>query len=281
MKTDLLPEGAPLPPEIDARTMRVGDIDVSYLEAGTENTGLPWVFVHGLGEDATSWAEQQVALSASRPTYAVDVRGHGRTDIGRADGTLDQLAADLLGFLEQIGPSVCVGFSMGGAIVLAAAAAQERQLMNHAVCVCTSSVVSSRIAERFRERAETIHADGTVVARSALVYNLNSNVLNPPPTFEREVYARLRAIGDGRGYANGALAMASMNESPLTPRLSAVTCPVDVYVGEFDASCPQRAADIIVEAVQDGRSHPLAGVGHFVNIENPAVLTEALLLLDH
>lgn len=280
MKTDLLPEDVPLHPEVDARTLRVGDVDITYLEAGTAHEGLPWVFVHGLGEDATSWAEQQLALAASRPTYAINVRGHGGTEIGRADGTLDQLAADLLGFLEHVGPSICVGFSMGGAIVLAAAAAQERQLIEHAICVCTSSVVSSRIADRFRTRAESIHADGTVVARAALVDNLNANVHNPPPTFEREVYARLRAIGDGQGYANGALAMASMNENPLTPQLRAVTCPVDVYVGEFDASCPQRAADIIVDAVPEGRSHLLPGVGHFVNIEQPAILTEALLRLD-
>lgn len=215
------------------------------------------------------------ALGETRPVYAVDVRGHGRSSIGRADGTLRQLADDLLGFLELVGPSVCVGFSMGGAIVLAAATRQPT-LVKHAVPICTSSVVGGRAAERFRTRAAGIEAEGGRFARAALTENLSANVLHRPTDWESQLAARVAAIGDGDGYANGALAMASMHEDPLTPRLTSVTAPVDVFIGEQDASCPWRAGEIIVDAVPDGRCHLLPGVGHFVNIEQPDLLTEAL-----
>ncbi|WUH98206.1 alpha/beta fold hydrolase [Spirillospora sp. NBC_00431] len=259
----------------NANAVRVEDITVGYLHGGADQSGVPWVFVHGLGEDSTSWGAQMGVFAEMRPVYAVDVRGHGRTGIGNADGTLRQLAEDLLGFLERIGPSVCVGFSMGGAIVLEAAARQPR-LVRHVVPVCTSSVVGGRAAERFRTRAAGITAEGTEFARATLTENLSTNVLHRPADWEEQLGSRLRAIGSGAGFANGALAMASMREDPLTPRLAAVTGPVDVLIGELDTSCPWRAGEIIVEAVPDGRCHLLPGVGHFVNIERPALLTEAL-----
>ncbi|WP_067458137.1 alpha/beta fold hydrolase [Actinomadura macra] len=264
---------------LNADVVQVDDIAVGFLHAGAGQSGVPWVFVHGLGEDSTSWTVQMSALGETRPTYAVDVRGHGRTGIGLANGTLRQLADDLLGFLESVGPSVCVGFSMGGAIVLAAAARQPR-LVEHVVPVCTSSVVSRRVAERFRARADGIASEGAAFARAALMENLSTNVLNRPTDWEEQLASRLAAIGDGKGYANGARAMASMHEDPLTPRLADIRGPLDVFIGELDTSCPWRAGEIIVEAVADGRCHLLPGVRHFVNIEQPAVLTEALASLN-
>lgn len=260
--------------------LRVGDIDVTFRQSTEAGASDPWVFVHGLGEDSNSWATQQDAFAPTRATYAVDVRGHGGTTLGVADGTLSQLADDLLGFLEHVGPSACVGFSMGGAIVLAAAARQQQPLVSHAVCVCTSSVVGSRVSQRFQARAAGIHAEGREFARAALIENLTTSVLRRPARWDAELEARLSAIGDGSGYANGALAMASMKADPLTPQLASVRCPVDVFVGENDASCPWRAGEIIVEAVPNGSLHMLPGVGHFVSIEDPDVLTSKLRELD-
>ncbi|TYB44004.1 alpha/beta fold hydrolase [Actinomadura chibensis] len=264
---------------IDVDVVRVDDIAVGYRHAGSGRSGVPWVFVHGLGEDSASWAAQLSVIGETRPAFAVDVRGHGRTRLGRADGTLRQLADDLLGFLRTVGPSVCVGFSMGGAVVLAAAA-REPELVEHVVPVCTSSVVGRRAAERFRTRADGIEAGGAEFARASLSENLTANVPDRPPAgWAEQLASRLAAIGDGKGYANGARAMASMHEDPLTPRLAGVRAPVDVFVGERDTSCPWRAGEIIAGAVSDGRCHLLPGVGHFVNIERPDVLTGALTSL--
>ncbi|WP_187437895.1 alpha/beta fold hydrolase [Actinomadura decatromicini] len=263
---------------IDVDVVRIGDIAVGRRYTGNGRSGVPWVFVHGLGEDSASWAAQLSAMGETRPAFAVDVRGHGRTDLGRADGTLRQLARDLVGFLGTVGPSVCVGFSMGGAVVLAAAALAP-DLVEHVVPVCTSSVVGARAAERFRTRADGIEAEGAEFARASLSENLSANVLSWPVDWEEQLASRLTAIGDGKGYANAARAMASMHEDPLTPRLADVRAPVDVFIGERDTSCPWRAGEIIVGAVPDGRCHLLPGVGHFVNIERPDVLTEALMKL--
>lgn len=102
-------------------TATIGDIDVSYTEAGPQDADAV-VLIHGLAEDGSSWAGTQQAL-ADLHTFAYDLRGHGRSSVGEGDGTLTQLGNDLIAFLEKMtGPAVVVGFSLGGTIALWAAA---------------------------------------------------------------------------------------------------------------------------------------------------------------
>lgn len=77
------------------------------------------VLVHGMGEDRSSGTHQVHTLRQRRRVIVPDVRGHGETDVGDPAGTLDQLGRDLIGLLESVtGPADCVGFSLGGTIVL-------------------------------------------------------------------------------------------------------------------------------------------------------------------
>ena len=110
--------------------VRLGDIEVGYTERGD---GPPLVMVHGLAEDRRSWGLAQERLAGDYRTLACDLRGHGETEAGDGDGTLDQLAGDLARFLEALtGPAACIGYSLGGTIVLALAAARP-DLVMHAV----------------------------------------------------------------------------------------------------------------------------------------------------
>src|SRR5690606_23513001 len=60
------------------------DIEVHYTRAGD---GPPVVLVHGLAQDGRSWEPVQRGLTKVT-TYAYDLRGHGRTTVGDAQGTL-------------------------------------------------------------------------------------------------------------------------------------------------------------------------------------------------
>lgn len=252
-----------------------GDIDIHYRKVG-DHGGPAWVLVHGIGEDGSSWAEVQDLLRPHVTSYAIDVRGHGRSPLGAADGSLAQLAGDVLGFVEAVGPSVLVGFSMGGAVVLSAATSGD-PLVRRAVGLGTSSVVGRRVAESFLADATAIEAKGAAAAREAAGRLLTAAVHHPPRDWAARRAARLDALGDGAGYANGARAMASMAPAPITPALGDITVPVDLLVGEEDDVCPRKAAEIIVEALPDARIRDLPGVGHFAAVEDPRGLADALL----
>lgn len=250
----------------------VGDIHVAYTAAGE---GPPVVLVHGLAEDRASWARQQRELQ-DRHTLAYDVRGHGATTAGQGDGTLAQLGGDLVGFLETVsGPAAVVGFSLGGTIALWAAS-ERADLVRRAVVLGTSSVVGRTAVGFYRERIALVRGGDRAAILRALRDDTAAALAAPDGDAGALAGRRLAAIGDGAGYVNAAAAMARLGEEPLTPRLAAVRCHVDVVGGERDAFCPRKAADILLGGLPDATYHELPAVGHLMNVDDPVAVTTTL-----
>ncbi|WP_010692741.1 alpha/beta fold hydrolase [Saccharopolyspora spinosa] len=248
----------------------LNDIQTHYC---TNGCGPAVVFVHGLAEDHRSWRRQQDEFT-DHHTYAYDLRGHGASTLGGADGTLAQLRDDLIAFLTEVsGPAVCVGFSLGGTVVLSAAA-QRPDLVTGIAVLGTSSVVGRAAAEFHQRRAEQVGDAAAVLdgLREDTAAMLASSTVDVDDLVAR----RAESIGDGRGYANAATAMAGLHGNPLTPELAAIKCPVTVIGGENDVLCPRKAADILLEALPRATYREIPGAGHLMNGDNPDATTAAL-----
>lgn len=249
----------------------VGDSTVAYTEHGA---GPPVVFVHGLAEDRASWAVQQRELSEFR-TVAVDLRGHGETTVGRPDGTLAQLGTDLVGVLEAVtGPAVCVGFSLGGTVVLRAALDQP-DLVPAAIVLGTSSVVGRAAVQFYGERIALVERGDGAEIRDAMTADTAAAVVTDVDV-DALVSARIAAIGSGAGYVNAARAMAALREQPLTGELPNVRCPVGVVGADADSFCPRRAADILLDGLPAATYREVGGAGHLMNVDQPALVTDVL-----
>ena len=257
--------------------IRLDDIEVGYTENGA---GPPVVMVHGLAEDRRSWSLAQERLPDYR-TLACDLRGHGETGAGKGHGTLDQLASDLARFLEALtGPAACIGYSLGGTVVLALAAARP-DLVTRAVVSGTSSVVGRAAAGFFTERIALLRADRAAF-EAALREDTAAQIVTAGVDLDAITARRLEAIGDGRGYVNAARAMQAMHEAPLTSALEHIRCPVDVIGGDADRFCPRRAADIILAELRDGTYREIADCGHLMTVDQPVAYAVALrAALEH
>lgn len=254
---------------------QMGDIEVAWTEGGA---GRPVVFVHGLAESRHTWSVQQGALAGVH-TFAYDVRGHGESSVGSGQGTAEQLSSDLTNFLEAVtGPAICVGFSLGGTVVLGAAAARP-DLVERAIVIGTSSVVGRSAAEFFRSRIAMLTNGVDDVFRAALRDDTAAAISNPSVDVDEVTAARLVAIGDGAGYVNAATAMARVNEQPLTDVLARVQCHVDVVGGEFDTFCPRKAADLLMAGLADATYWEIPAAGHLMNNDNPEAVTSLLASL--
>jgi pimeloyl-ACP methyl ester carboxylesterase len=207
--------------------------------------------------------------------YAYDLRGHGATALGSADGTLAQLTADLCAFLDQVsGPAACVGFSLGGTVVLSAAAGRP-DLVTRAIVLGTSTVVGRGAVAFYEDRiGRALSADGSLAV--AMREDTVTALHRTDHDVDSITAARLDAVGDGRGYANAARAMAAVNAAPLTPRLREIACPVTVIGAEHDAFCPRKAADIILDALPSADYRQVPGAGHLMNLDNPAAVSEGV-----
>lgn len=96
-------------------------VPIHYVATGEGSPAL--VFIHGWSCDATYWSETMEAFAPSHLVVAVDLAGHGRSGLERADWTVERFGADVRAVVEAMGLSrvVLVGHSMGGPVAVEAA----------------------------------------------------------------------------------------------------------------------------------------------------------------
>src|SRR5712691_5150031 len=116
---------------------RCSDIDVAWFEVGR---GEPLILIHGLADDHRAWRRALPGLTLRHRVLMYDLRGHGETSLGRPDGTLKQLAADLVSLMDSVGVGSAnvAGFSLGGTIAMRVAIDHPEKVRG-LVLVATSS----------------------------------------------------------------------------------------------------------------------------------------------
>lgn len=264
-------------PEAASRASETGtvllrDISVAFQRVGE---GRPVIFIHGLAEDGGSWAGVVERLSRGIRAHVIDLRGHGGSTAGEGDGTVSQLAGDLTAYLDTVtGPAVCVGFSLGGVVVLEAAL-QRPDLVQGAIVIGTSSKVGRAAATFFEERIEQALTDPAGF-RQALAGDTDAQVVRNRDDVAAIAARRIAAVGDGAGYVNAARAMVALAGAPLTERLRDVRVPVHIIQGENDAFCPLKAAEILREAMPDAGYAVIPEAGHLIALDQPDLLAGEL-----
>lgn len=98
-------------------TAQVGDLKMHYLEQGR---GEPVVLIHGNTSSSAWWEPTLARLGGDYHVIAPDLRGRGDTQGPSADWTVEMLADDVYGLLQQlgIGPAHVVGHSLGANVAL-------------------------------------------------------------------------------------------------------------------------------------------------------------------
>ncbi|CAM3634826.1 hypothetical protein GCM10009799_26210 [Nocardiopsis rhodophaea] len=88
--------------------------------------GPPIVLVHALGRTLEDWEAMTPLLTRRHPLYAIDLRGHGRSEDGA--WTLDGLLDDLIRVIGHFGLErpVVVGHQLGGMLAVAYGARSSR-----------------------------------------------------------------------------------------------------------------------------------------------------------
>ena len=103
---------------LEEKRFNTGEIEINYVVG--PNNGPPLVLIPGQGADWTTYKKVLPTLSQDYHVYAVDVRGHGKSDWTTGDYTFTSIGRDFTALLETVvqEPAIVSGNSSGGLISL-------------------------------------------------------------------------------------------------------------------------------------------------------------------
>jgi len=251
--------------------LKLRDIALSVVDFGGES--LPLLLLHGLAGSALEWHAVAQRLKRSHRVFALDQRGHGRSDKPKAQYARGYYVGDVIGVIEglRLAPVALVGQSMGGLNAFLAAAARP-DLISKLVLIEASPARNpnalrdvnawlSKWPVRFATRESAIEFFG------------GDNALGRGwvRTLERDgrgLRARFRKDAIGAS-------MADIAARDYWAEWSRVRCPTLVLAGE----CGQLAAVILREMQRRSkrvRIERLPGIGHDAHLEGPAVVADRI-----
>ena len=101
------------------------------LSDGGSGPGVPVLFVHGLGASLSVWEAQLDFLRPKRRAVALDLRGHGKSEVPRdGDYRMEAMARDVLTAADalRLPHFILAGHSMGGVVVAEVARLQPHRV---------------------------------------------------------------------------------------------------------------------------------------------------------
>ena len=101
-----------------------------------ETNALPVIFLHGFPFSHRMWADQIALAAKTCRAIAYDIRGHGSSDVGDGQYTIEGHVDDLVGLMNllSVEKAVLVGLSMGGYITLRAMERSPERFMAAVLC---------------------------------------------------------------------------------------------------------------------------------------------------
>jgi 3-oxoadipate enol-lactonase len=250
-------------------------IDVNGIQLAYERRGegTPLVLLHGYPLDHHLWDEVIPLLETTFDLILPDLRGFGESTTVDSVYTMDELASDIAGLLDQLGiqKTAIAGHSMGGYVALAFARLYPERVRGLAL-------VSSQVLPDPPDRKEGRYKSAADVSENGI----QSVVATMAPKFtsNESLQAFARASMERQqpaAYVGALKAMAERMDS--TPLLSSFRFPVVLVHGEADALIPIDRAREVKAALPQAYLVEIPGAGHMPMMEAPEQTAEALKYL--
>ena len=243
---------------------------LGLIEAGA---GAPLVLLHGVGMCAAAWAPQIEAFAPARHVFALDLPGHGGTDMLPGAPLLPDYVAWAAAAIRALGagPVALAGHSMGALIALGMAV-EHPDLLDRVALLNPVHRRDAKARAAVLGRARDLAAGGgDPEAPLARWFG---------PEDASDIRARvggwLRAV-DPLGYARTYAAFAA-GDDVYAGRLAAVRCPALVLTGAQDANSSPEMARAIAAGLAGGRAVVVPGARHMTSLTHPEAVNAELAL---
>jgi pimeloyl-ACP methyl ester carboxylesterase len=254
--------------------------------------GLPFVLLHGFGNEAHFWDELAQVVAPYYRTLAFDLRGHGDSDSDPEAGYDHvSMARDIEAAIEALGLErlVLLGHSMGGRVALRFAG-EHPERMAGLILVDTGPDLDLRGVTRIRLES----GRQALTFESTAEYEELLGQLYPsarPQTLARLASTGLRRLSDGRYERKIDPALPRRHESVSTEEwrawadaetkvlwdaLERIPCPILIIRGAASDVLSPETAERMAEASPRATLVEIERASHSVMLDNPEGLRGAV-----
>jgi 3-oxoadipate enol-lactonase len=237
--------------------------------------GAPVVLLHAAGLDLTYWDTQIAALGAEHDVVAFDLPGHGRSEGGPQDWTLDAVSRAVADAVTALGagPVHLVGLSVGGIVAQGITLARPAAVRSLTL-IDTAAAFPDAARAAMRAQAAEIRTQGMAAMLGPLTGHwFRPETLDRRPDLLDRVLKTL--------LTDDPLVQAAVRETiagaDLLGELRHISCPVMILVGEFDPTSPVAAARAMQAEISHSELHVIPDTAHMSPLEKPETISRHLL----
>ncbi|GAA4024003.1 alpha/beta hydrolase [Sphingomonas swuensis] len=242
---------------IDTRLGTIG-----YERSGS--SGIPLLFLHGVGSNRHAWDGQVERFGAERLTLAMDLPGYGDSAL-LPGATRDDFAAAALAFLDALSierAHVC-GLSLGGVLAIAMhAQAPERIASLILADTFACHPEGEAILARSLAGMEALGMRGLAESRA------DALLAQPAAAAVKTAVIETMAAIDPAAYVLAAKAVWLADQRR---EARAIECPTLILCGSEDRITPPSLSDELKDLIAHATLVEITGAGHLPNLEQPAI----------
>jgi len=247
----------------------VNGLSVSYNDEGPINAPTI-ILIHGFPLNKSMWDLQLEALKEDYRVIAYDIRGHGNSDAGDENFSMDVFVNDLLFFIDALNidkPILC-GLSMGGYIALKAIAKFPEHFGGLVLSDTQCLGDTPEMREKRMKAIESINKNDVEKYAEESIKNLFA-----PDSFttkKEEISAVRKMIVQTSKQSLSYTLFALSERKGTCNKLQDIKVPVLIMVGKEDKITPPAAVMMMHEKIKGSLLKVLENASHLANLENPS-----------
>ena len=265
-------------------TITVNNLTVSYIDEG-QTSSPKIIFIHGFPFNKSMWGKQIEILKENYRVIAYDIRGHGNTDAGSDNFSIELFVNDLLGLMDtlNIDKSILCGLSMGGYIALNAIENYPERFNALLLCDTNCSEDMPEAKEKRMKAIESIKENGLEQYAKESLKKLFAPISFSKHIEEIAIVREMIMKTSEQSLYKTLHALAERKET--CTRLHEIKVPVLIMVGKEDEITPPEVAMLMHEKIKGSTIRIIDHAGHLSNMENSEEfnnqLTGFLSLIKH
>lgn len=247
--------------------LTVNNCSLSYNDEGPEGAPII-IFIHGFPLNKSMWDKQVKALKDNYRVIAYDIRGHGNSEVGTVNFSIDLFVNDLLSFMDtlEIEKTILCGLSMGGYIALNAVENHPERFNALVLSDTNCTADTSEAKEKRMNTIESIKENGLDKFANDLIINLFAAESFKKNSEEIPVVKEMIVKTTTQSLFKSLHALAGRKET--CSKLTEIKVPVLILVGEEDKITPPEVASALQEKIKDSQLSIIEHAGHLSNMEN-------------